>query len=313
MGQRDAAEFAEVAEHAFVAVGMRVQESAEVVPQVAVVLQPTGKGLAHFPGADDERTGLSLAFLRAMQDEPTLRVSPSGKRENVDHARENHNEPGNFLIPGGEDEEHQKRGGDSDGFGDANGFHQGAQLARGAIEALADAAQENERAVKNQESWIGLQRDVADHLSGCYDGVPTVGEPETQAVNQQRAAADKQHVDDGVGRLAGESTLRPPFAGVEDGAGVLIGPAPRVELQRRLPLIGRSSRGASCRRSAHRSHNSSAPDFTNLTNFTEILCLLPGPGDFPTRLDRENCPRFRRHPRRAPLRRFPPHHAPQAR
>src|SRR5258708_24259494 len=150
-----------------------------------------------------------------MQDEPTLRVSPSGKRENVDHARENHNEPGNFLIPGGKDEEHQKSGGDSDGFGDANGFQQGAQLSRGAIEALADAPEKNERAVKNQESWIGLQRDVADHLSGRYDGVPTVGEPETQAVNQERAAANKQHVDDGVGRLAGESTFRPPLACAE--------------------------------------------------------------------------------------------------
>src|SRR6266852_581958 len=179
LGECDAAKFLQVAQHSLVSVRMRVQESAKVVAQVAVVLQPACEGLSHLPRADDEGTRLPLAFLRAAQDEHAFYIPPSGKRENVGHARENYNDPRNLLISGGKDEEHQKGGGDSDGLGDANGFRQGGQLARGSIEALADASQENKRAVKNQETRIGLHGDVANQLSRCYDSVPTVREAKT--------------------------------------------------------------------------------------------------------------------------------------
>ena len=65
-----------------------------------------------------------------------------------------------------------------------------------------------------------------------------VGEPKTDSKNHQSTATRQCHIDDRVNRLPRQSALRPPPPRIENRPCVLFGPAPRVELLRRLPLFG---------------------------------------------------------------------------
>src|SRR5262249_27445577 len=96
--QRDFSQILDGSQHARSAIWMRIQESANLVPEMIVFLQPYSERLAKFSGTDDERSRCSFTATRAAKDIAPPPMPPTRQRTNVDHASGSHHHSRDFFV-----------------------------------------------------------------------------------------------------------------------------------------------------------------------------------------------------------------------